>query len=87
MKLKFWQTEKREDVYPLATNHEQIAGDICVQLGHLSENAIVEILKIVVKRKLPHWSLGHKPYTVNPKTNIETSSQIGLVNPRKAEAS
>jgi hypothetical protein len=50
-KLMFWQTE--QDVLPLATSHEQIAGDICVQLGHLSETAKDEILKLVVAKALP----------------------------------
>lgn len=63
--LMFWKAD--QDVLPLATSHEQIAGDICVQLGHLSESAIIEILKIVIKRMLPKWCMGRKPYQVNPK--------------------
>jgi hypothetical protein len=58
---------KKQDQYPLATSHEQIAGNICAQLGHLSEGAIVEIVKSVVKKKLPKFTLGYKPYGLNPK--------------------
>jgi hypothetical protein len=64
--LLFWKQEK-DDSIVLATSHEKIAGDICVQLGHLSESAIIEILKIVIKRMLPKWCMGRKPYQVNPK--------------------
>jgi len=62
--------------YPLATSHEQIAGNICAQLGHLSEHAIVEIIKIVVKRMLPKWVLGHKPYQVNPRKPVPKTVTI-----------
>ena len=48
MKFNFWKKETRDDVLPLATTHEQIAGDICAQIGHLSTPAKDEILKIVV---------------------------------------
>ena len=65
--------------YPLATSHEQIAGNICAQLGHLSEGAIVEIIKIVVKRMLPKWVLGHKPYQVNPRKAAVTMNTDGQV--------
>jgi hypothetical protein len=52
MNWKFWKTKPQDDVLPLATSHEQIAGDICVQLGHLSESAKDEILKLVVSKVL-----------------------------------
>jgi hypothetical protein len=58
-KLMFWQTE--QDVLPLATSHEQIAGDICVQLGHLSESAKDEILKLVVSRTLKNKHVHANP--------------------------
>ena len=82
MNWKFWQ--KEPDPYPLATSHEQLAGEICAQLGHLSEHAIVEIIKIVVKRMLPKWAVGHKPYQVNPKkqesVTMNTDSNGYVVN-------
>jgi hypothetical protein len=59
----------KPEVLPLATNPEILAGEICVQLGHLSEHAIIETLKIVIKRLLPKLSLGHKPYAVNPRSS------------------
>jgi len=52
-KLKFLKAETQEEVLPLATPHEQIAGDICAQIGHLSEPAKDEILKLVVATTLP----------------------------------
>ena len=48
MNWKLWKTKPHDDVIPLATTHEQIAGDICAQIGHLSTPAKDEILKIVV---------------------------------------
>ena len=53
MNWKFWKTKPHDDVIPLATTHEQIAGDICSQIGHLSEPAKDEILKLVVATTLP----------------------------------
>ena len=58
-KLMFWQTE--QDVLPLATSHEQIAGDICVQLGHLSETAKDEILRLVVSKTFKGMHLHSNP--------------------------
>lgn len=53
--------------YPLATNQEVVAADICAQLGHLSETAKLEIVKLVVSRTLPKMCIGYKPYQRNPK--------------------
>ena len=64
--MKFWPWKKKEEPL-LATNHEIIAGDICVQLGHLSDHAKIEILKLVVSRLLPKMCIGFKPYQRNPK--------------------
>lgn len=61
MNWKFWKTKPQDDVLPLATSHEQIAGDICVQLGHLSESAKDEILKLVVSKTLKNKHVHANP--------------------------
>ena len=46
---------------PLGTTQEQIAGKICKELNNLSFDATDEILKIVVKAKLPEKHLKFRP--------------------------
>lgn len=50
--LNLFSSGKERDCV-MATTHEQIAGDICVQIGHLPESAKDKILKLVVAKALP----------------------------------